>query len=410
MKGALVHDYFFQAGGAERVMAVLHEMFPSAPIYTTVLKRETLWPGLRDADIRTSWLQPLLSLPIPARALLPLYPSAVESLDLSEYDLVISNSSSFAKSVIVREDACHVCYCHTPMRFAWTDEAYLNRERFGSVAKLALRPLLAYMRRWDFRTRNRPTAYLGNSSAVVERIRTTYQLPADVMHPPVDVDRCYAAPHREDFYLVVSRLAPYKRIDIAVEAFNRLGKRLVVIGDGPDAKALRQLAGPTVEMRGRLPDEEVARYYATARGFILPGEEDFGITPLEANASGCPAIAYGAGGALDTVIDGETGVLFSRPDAASLAEAVLRSETITWSPKVLRAHAERFSETAFKARMLDAIDRTLAAHGQLRERSTSAAGRGRRARGWRGAPPTPRPGARAAAVRERAGGVEAQWR
>ncbi|MBC7894718.1 MAG: glycosyltransferase, partial [Cytophagaceae bacterium] len=373
MKVALVHDYFFQAGGAERVMAVLHEMFPTAPIYTTVLRRETLWPGLRDADIRTSWLQPLLSLPIPARALLPLYPSAIESLDLSEYDLVISNSSSFAKSVIVREGAVHLCYCHTPMRFAWSDEAYLNRERFGAVAKLALRPLLAYMRRWDYRTRHRPTVYLGNSSAVVDRIRATYQLPADVMHPPVDMGRCYAAPQREDFYLVVSRLAPYKRIDLAVEAFNRLGKRLVVIGDGPDAKALRRMAGPTIELLGRLPDEEVARYYATARGFILPGEEDFGITPLEANASGCPAIAYRAGGALDTVIDGETGVHFARPDATSLAEAVQRSEQILWNPRALRAHADQFSEPAFKARMFEAIDRALAGHRPSRQRDASAA-------------------------------------
>lgn len=373
MKVALVHDYFFQAGGAERVMAVLHEMFPSAPIYTSVLRRETLWPGLRGADIRTSWLQSLASLPIPARALLPLYPRAMESLDLSEYDLVVSNSSAFAKSVIVRDDACHVCYCHTPMRFAWTDEAYLNRERFGSLAKFALRPLLAYLRRWDYRTRHRPTVYLGNSSAVVDRIKATYGLPADVMHPPVDVERCYAAPHREDFYLVVSRLAPYKRIDIAVEAFNRLGKRLVVIGDGPDMKSLRQLAGPTIEMRGRLHDEEVSRYYATARGFILPGEEDFGITPLEANASGCPAIAYRAGGALDTVINGETGIHFEHATAASLAEAVRRSETIAWNPRALRTHAERFGEEAFKTRMLEAIDRTLATHGPARARGASAA-------------------------------------
>lgn len=373
MKVALIHDYFFQAGGAERVMAVLHEMFPAAPIYTSVLKRETLWPGLREADIRTSWLQPLVSLNMPARALLPLYPAAMESHDLSEYDLVVSSSSAFAKGVIVRPGAVHVCYCHTPMRFAWSDEAYLQRERFGAVAKLALRPLLAYMRRWDYRTRHRPTVYLGNSSAVVERIRATYQLPAEVMHPPVDMARCHAAPRREDFYLVVSRLAPYKRIDLAVRACNRLGKRLVVIGDGPDAKALRQLAGPTVELLGRLPDEEVARYYATARGFILPGEEDFGITPLEANASGCPAIAYRAGGALDTVIDGETGVHFARPDPGSLADAILRCEQMSWNPHALRAHAERFSEPAFKARMFDAIERAIADQRPSLQRGASAA-------------------------------------
>lgn len=361
MKVALAHDYFFQAGGAERVMEVLHEMYPDAPIYTTVLRRETLWPRLRDADIRTSPLQKLVAMGVPARALLPFYPRAVEALDLSEFDLVISNSSAFAKGVIVRDGACHICYCHTPMRFAWTEAAYTKRERFGPLTRTALRPILAYMRRWDLRTRRRAQVYLGNSSAVVRRIQATYGIASEVMHPPVDVTRCYAAVEREDFYLVVSRLAPYKRIDLAVEAFNLLGKRLVIIGDGPDAKALSALAGPTVTMLGRLPDADVSRYYATARGFILPGEEDFGITPLEANASGCPVIAFGAGGALDTVVDGATGVRFAEASAGALAAAVLRSETIEWDRAALRAHAEGFSEAAFKVRMGDAISRALEA-------------------------------------------------
>lgn len=359
MKVALAHDYFFQAGGAERVMEVLHEMYPDAPIYTTVLRRETLWPRLRDADIRTSPLQPLVAMGVPARALLPLYPRAVEALDLSAFDLVISNSSAFAKGVIVRADACHICYCHTPMRFAWSEDAYTDRERFGPLTRAALRPVLAYMRRWDLRTRQRAHAYLGNSSAVVRRIQATYGIASEVMHPPVDVTRCYAAAQREDFYLVVSRLAPYKRIDLAVAAFNTLGKRLVIIGDGPDAKALSALAGPTVTLLGRLSDAEVSRYYARARGFILPGEEDFGITPLEANASGCPVVAFGAGGALDTVVDGETGVHFGEASPRALTDAVLRAETIDWNPVKLRVHAEAFSEVAFKARMQTAIGRAV---------------------------------------------------
>jgi glycosyltransferase involved in cell wall biosynthesis len=356
---ALVHDYFFQAGGAERVMEVLHEMFPEAPIFTSVLRRDTLWPRLRDADIRTSFLQPLASVGVPGRALLPLYPHAMEGHDLSEYDLVISNSSAFAKGVITRKGALHICYCHSPMRFAWSEDAYSRRERFNPVTRLALRPILAYMRRWDLRTRHRAQVYFGNSSAVVRRIRTTYGLASEVMHPPVDVSRCHMAAARDDFYLVVSRLSTYKRIDLAVEAFNRLGKRLVVIGDGPHAKSLAALAGPNVTLLGRLPDAEVARYYATARGFILPGEEDFGITPLEANASGAPVIAFAAGGALDTVIDGETGVLFGEPTARSLADAVLRAEEVSWDAGRLRAHAETFGEPAFRTRMYDAIDRAI---------------------------------------------------
>lgn len=359
MKVALVHDYFFQAGGAERVMEVLHEMFPEAPIYTTIVRRKTLWPRLRNADIRTSWLQPLADVGFPARALLPLYPSAIESLDLREYDLVISNSSAFAKGVKVRDDALHLCYCHTPMRFAWRQGAYMERERFGAVTRTALRPLLAYMRRWDSRTRHRAHVYLGNSSAVVRRIRDTYGIESDVMHPPVDVTRCRSAAKRDDFYLVVSRLAPYKRIDLAVQAFNMLALPLVVVGGGPDAESLARLAGPTVTLRGRLSDEEVTDLYSRARGFILPGEEDFGITTLEANASGAPVIAYAAGGALDTVIDGETGVHFADPTPRALADAVRRAETIAWNADILRAHAEQFSEGAFMARMEGAIQRAL---------------------------------------------------
>lgn len=366
MKVALVHDYFFQGGGAERVMEVLHEMFPDAPIYTTVLRRETLWPRLQRADIRTSWLQGVLDRGVPARALLPLYPQAIESFDLSAFDLVISNSSAFAKSARVRDGACHLCYCHTPMRFAWSQDAYIRRERFGPLTRTALRPVLAYMRRWDLRTRHRPFAYLGNSSTVVRRIEATYGITAQLMHPPVDVSRCYAAATRDDFYLIVSRLAPYKRIDLAVDAFNRMGKRLVIIGDGPDRETLAQMAGPTVTLLGRLSDAEVSRHYATARGFVLPGEEDFGITPLEANASGCPVIAAAAGGALDTVIDGDTGVLFDEGRVSALIDAVRRSEGIAWDIATLQRHAERFGESAFKARMGDAIQQTL-----RRFRSTS---------------------------------------
>jgi len=337
LKVALVHDYFFQAGGAERVMEVLHEMFPDAPIFTTLVRPDTLWPRLRTADIRTSFLQPLADVGVPARALLPLYPAAVESLDLTDYDLVISNSSAFAKGVRVRRDAMHICYCHTPMRFAWKQEAYLERERFGAVTRVALRPLLAYMRHWDLKTRHRPNVYLGNSTAVVRRIRDTYGIESYVMHPPVDVSRCRSSSPRDNFYLVVSRLSPYKRIDLAVAAFNLLRKQLVVVGSGPDAESLAQLAGPTVTLRGRLSDEEVTELYSKARGFILPGEEDFGITTLEASASGAPVIAYASGGALDTVIDGQTGVHFQDLTPRSLAEAVRRAETITWDQDLLRA-------------------------------------------------------------------------
>jgi glycosyltransferase involved in cell wall biosynthesis len=195
---------------------------------------------------------------------------------------------------------------------------------------------------------------------VVQRIWSTYGIAAEVVHPPVDVTRGTALPERDDFYLVVSRLSPYKRIDLAVDAFNRLGKRLVIVGDGPDAQSLAALAGPTVSLRGLLSDADVSKLYERARGFILPGEEDFGITPLEANAAGCPVIAFAAGGALDTVIDGQTGVHFTTPDAQSLAAAVLRAESIRWDVSRLRAHAEQFGEAAFRVRMREAIAHAVA--------------------------------------------------
>lgn len=356
MKTALMHDYFFQAGGAERVMETLHAMFPAAPIHTTIVRAETLWPGLRTADIRpVPWLQALSGTGIGPRALLPLYRHAVERLDLTPYDLVISNSSAFAKSVRVRPDAVHVCYCHSPMRFAWNSERYLERERVPGVARLALSPLLANLRRWDYRTRHRPSVYLANSSAVRARIRRAYGIDSEVVFPPVDTTRYRADSDRDDFALIVSRLAPYKRIDRAVEAFNRLRRPLVIIGDGPDAEALRAMAGPMVRLLGRRSDAEVVEYMARASLFIVPGEEDFGITPLEANAAGCPVVALRAGGAIDTVRDGESGVLFAEETADALAAAVRRADEIAWDVNVLRAHAAQFSIPSFANRFYRAV-------------------------------------------------------
>ncbi|MEJ7811824.1 MAG: glycosyltransferase [Gemmatimonadaceae bacterium] len=363
-KVAIVHDYLNQAGGAERVVGTLHEMFPDAPIYTTILRRDSLWPALRDADIRTSWMQRLPGLGRHFKKYLPLYPLAVESFDLGDYDLVISSSSAFGKGAVVRPGACHVCYCHTPMRFAWDYDRYVEREQFGRAVRTVLPLLVGHLRRWDFRTAGRPHTYIANSSVVAERIRQYYGRESEVIPPPVDVARFAPSPVDEDYYLIVSRLNPYKRVDLVVGAFSEMGRPLVVIGDGPDRAALERMAAPNVRFLGRLPDDDVARHYARCRGLIFPGEEDFGIVPLEANASGRPVIAYRAGGALDTVADGRTGVFFRDQTVGAIRDAVERCDAIRWDKAQLRRHAEGFAEGVFRARVLASLEHALRPFGR----------------------------------------------
>jgi glycosyltransferase involved in cell wall biosynthesis len=351
MKLALVHDYLNQLGGAERVVGSLHRLFPEAPIYTTIADRAMLWESLDGAEIQTSWMQHLPALDSHFKRYLPLYPFAIESLDLRAYDVVLSSSSAWAKSVVTRPGAVHLCYCHTPMRFAWDYDRYVAREQFGALARTALPPVVAWLKAWDLKTAGRPTRYIANSTVVKERILRHYGLESEVIFPPVEVDRYHPSDVDEPYFLVVSRLAPYKRIDLAVEAFNRLGLPLVVIGDGPDRPVLERLARPNVRFLGRLPDTQVAEAMARCRAFVFPGEEDFGLTPLEANASGRPVIAYRAGGALDTVREGQTGLFFDEPNVTSLMAAVSRFQAHAWDKGRLRRHAERFSEAVFGERM-----------------------------------------------------------
>jgi glycosyltransferase involved in cell wall biosynthesis len=359
MTVALVHDHLNQAGGAERVLEQLHRLFPDAPIYTAILDRDTLWPGLRDADFRVSWMQRLPGIMRHYRAYLPFYPLAIQGFDLRAYDLVISSSSSFAKAAVLRPDACHICYCHTPMRFVWDYNRYVEREEFGWISAGLLPLFIRMLKRWDMRTANRVQLFIANSTAVADRIARYYGRSSEIIFPPVGVERLTPADHIDDYYLIVSRLVPYKRLDLAVSACTALGRRLLVVGEGPGRHALERLAGPTVEFLGHRPDAEVADLYARCRGLLFPGVEDFGITPLEANAAGRPVIAYAGGGALDTVIDGETGVLFHEQTVAGLQDAMRRSETLSWRPDVLRRHAERFNEAAFLSRMSSVVERAL---------------------------------------------------
>jgi glycosyltransferase involved in cell wall biosynthesis len=366
MKVALVHDYLNQSGGAERVIAALHRIFPDAPIFTTLADPAVISELIPDAKVVTSWMQALPGTRRHYRKFFLLYPAAVASLDLTGFDLVISNSSAYVKSVRTRPDACHLCYCHTPMRFAWDFERYAAREEWGRWTRRVLQPLVELLRRWDHATAHRPTAYFGNSSAVATRIERCYGRPAGVLHPPVEVDRFAPGNAVGDEYLVVSRLVAYKRIDLAIDAFNQLGRPLAIVGDGPARASLQRAAGPTIRFLGRLDDAEVARMQREARGLIFPGEEDFGITPLEANASGRPVVAFAAGGALDTVVDGVTGIFFREQTADALARAVGTADGVTWDADVLRQHAERFSESVFRERVAACVDEAMAAGLRLR--------------------------------------------
>ena len=359
VKLAIVHDYLNQSGGAERVVGVFHRMFPDAPIYTTILDRDRIWPDLREADIRTSWMQRLPGLRAHFKKYLLCYPWAIESLDLRAYDVVLSSSSAFAKGARARPGAVHLCYCYTPMRFVWQHAPSVERERIGRVARLALAPAIACLRRWDLRTAARPDQYIAISSVVAERIRRWYGRDSQVIPPPVDITRFGPSDGVDRYYLVVSRLNGYKRIDLAVDAFSRIGLPLVVVGEGPQRADLERRAGGNVRFLGALPDPEVAALYARCKALVLPGEEDFGLTVIEANASGRPVVAFAAGGALDSVVEGVTGVLFEHQAIDSLTAAVDKCERQVWSSELLRRHAEGFGEEAFRSRFMAALARLL---------------------------------------------------
>jgi glycosyltransferase involved in cell wall biosynthesis len=339
-------------GGAERVAEAIHDSFPAAPIYTTVALQKTLSKGLRAADIRTSPMQHLPAIERRFRHYFMLYPFAVEHFDLSEYDLIFSSSSGYAKGVRRRRNAIHVCYCYTPMRWVWRYDDYVERERFGKGIRAMLPLALWGLRKWDLRASRQPNYYITSSHLVARRIKKIYGREAHVIPPPIEVNRFHMSNEIEDYYLVLSRLMPYKRIDLAIEACKRMNRRLIVIGDGPDRARLEKIADDRTEFLGRQPDKIVNYYAARCRALLFPGEEDFGMAPLEANASGRPVIAYRGGGAVETVEDEVTGVFFDHANNKSLAEAIEKFEDRRWDQYTLRRHAEKFDRSVFSFRVL----------------------------------------------------------
>jgi glycosyltransferase involved in cell wall biosynthesis len=372
MKVAIVHDYLNQMGGAERVVMAFHDIFPEAPIYTSIYDPERVDPAFRTMDIRTSFMQKLPLVTKHHQPYLPLYPFAMEALDLRGYDLVLSSSSAFGKGVITRPGTLHICYCHTPMRWCWNYEEYVEREQLGKVARRVLPFLITGLRVWDQTSAMRVDDFIANSPVIAERIKKYYRREAVVIPPPVEASRFPATPATatEDYFLALGRFVPYKRFDLAIEACNRLQLPLVVIGKGRDEERLKRMAGPTIRFLGRLSDEEVIHYYRHCRAFLFPGDEDFGITPLEAQAAGRPVIAYGAGGALASVVNGVTGLFFREQTVESLVEVLATFNERNFDPDAIRNHALEFDTPRFQRRIMQFIEARLNA-GQTKESSTS---------------------------------------
>jgi glycosyltransferase involved in cell wall biosynthesis len=359
---ALVHDYLTQYGGAERVLDALHELYPDAPVFTSVLDLGALPEHYQTWEIRESGMARLPGVNRYHRALLPLYPPAFRGFhdQLKDFDVVLSDSSAWAHHARGRDDALHLCYCHSPARFLHRDANYLEPAKLPKPATLLLPPVLAGLRTLDQRAARQVDTYVANSRTVADRISRAYDRNACVVYPPVDIERFVADEpvETEPWFLAVSRLVPHKRIDLAVEACTRVGIPLKVVGTGRAMEDLQGRAGPTVEFLGWQSDASVADLLRKCQAFILPGAEDFGITAVEAQAAGRPVIAYGAGGALESVIDGETGLFFTEPTVHSLQQAMERFARTTWNPEHIRANAQRYSRSRFQQEIAGIVEQS----------------------------------------------------
>lgn len=367
----LIHDFLNQYGGAERVLEALMEIFPNAPIYTLLYDPEKMRGKFRGADIRSSFLQKFpKSLKKRHKWLLPFMPTAPETFNLRDFDLVISSSSAFAKGIIVKPKTIHICYCHSPMRYLWDwNEKYLDEQSLGSKRRILARFFLNYIRMWDRVAADRVDFFIANSRFTQERIKKYYRRESVVVYPPVSIldvnaNIEYSRPFRDltsaSYFLIVSRLSPYKKVELAVETMNKLNLPLVVIGEGLPkyVKYLKSIAGSKTKFLGWMPDDKIREYYAGCRAFLFPGEDDFGIAPVEAMSFGKPVIALRRGGASETVIEGETGEFFNEPTIEVMADAVRRFQENEkkYDPRKIQKRAENFSKKKFKENFLRIIN------------------------------------------------------
>jgi glycosyltransferase involved in cell wall biosynthesis len=366
VKTAIIHYWLVGMRGGEKVLEQLCEMFPDADIYTHVYSPNEVSSAISRHKVQTTFIGRIPGARKHYKKMLSLMPRALESLDLSQYDLVISSESGPAKGVICRPDALHICYCHSPMRYIWDQQAQYFKQS-GLATRIGMRLLLPAVRIWDVVSTARVDHFIANSTAVAQRIDKFWRRTSEVIPPPVNTQRFHPTGPRQDFYLYVGEFVPYKRAELAVEACNLLGRKLKVIGDGVMMNRLRSMAGPNVELLGRVPLKVLADHYAACRALLFPAEEDFGIVPVEAMSSGAPVIAYGRGGALDYVIPGENGLFFDEQTENSLASAIEAFEAVEADFDALKiAHmARRFDTAMFVQRMKRSILNQIALHPHM---------------------------------------------
>ncbi len=352
-KVALVHDWLTGQRGGEKVLEVFTEIFPDAPIYTLFHFPGSQSEKIEQKSIHTSFLQKMPFLKRKYRSYLIFYPLAVELFDLQEYDFIISSTHCVAKGAIPRPDSLHICYVHSPVRYAWNQYfAYFSPEKLGFFSRLIIPPVIHRLRQWDVISNSRVDHFVANSKTVARRISRYYRRDAEVIHPPVDAEFFLPSPKQGEYFLIVSALVPYKRIDLALEAFNRSGWKLKIAGDGPGYKELKKKAKSNVEFLGFLSPPDLLHVYQEAKALLIPGEEDFGINSLEAQACGVPVVAFGRGGATETVLHGETGLFFYELNAQSLQDALDKFQVIAFNKAKIRDNAMTFSRDVFKEKVL----------------------------------------------------------
>jgi len=367
-KIAIIHDFLTYFGGAERVLMSLHKLYPEAPIYTLLYDQKKMKQYFPEAKIRTSFLNRLPKfIRKRKKYLLPFMPTAAETFDLRDFDVVISSSSSFVKGIITKPKAIHICYCHTPTRFLWDwHYNYLEENKIKGIKKIFILPMLHYLRMWDKSASERADYFIANSEHTAKRIKKFYGRDSEVIYPPCatksPLPPLRKGEQRNDYFLIVSRLSPYKKIDIAIEAFNKLELPLVIIGEGSDKNKLVKIANKNVKFLGFQTEEKLAQYYENCYAFIFPGEDDFGITPIEAMSFGKPVLAYKKGGVLETVIENETGEFFDDPIPEILADGVrrLKNNYSNYNAEKIKKQAEKFSEERFKEKIKKVVENTIA--------------------------------------------------
>ncbi len=367
MRIALVHDYLVQHGGAERVLECFTEIFPFAPIYTLIYDKKLMHGVFQDRDIRTSFLQKMPFIKNRHRIFPQLMPMAIEQFDFSAYDIVLSDSSSYAKGIVVAPETLHLCYMHTPMRYAWDDcQKYTSDFYFPDIIKKAVPFFMNYIRLWDRISVERVDKLIANSNFVAKRIKKYYHKESLVIHPPVDVKKFHIGKKQDNYFLMVGRIIAYKRFDIAVHAFNKLGLPLKIIGRGPELKRLKKIAKSNIEFLGRVPDGKLADYYAGCQAFIFPQEEDFGIVAIEAMASGRPLIAYRGGDIVEHMEEGKTGIFFENQTPNDIIVAVRKFNSKNYNPEYIRKSVLGFDKEIFKKKIKNYVEKELAGHLKIR--------------------------------------------